>query len=149
MKKLYVASHTGIDGIEIWLLYRAVDTTKKGELSKVKADIKAALAGRKPEEERYDPKNGTNFGPFVDAYDLSEAAYREIIRSFPDGDIPPSEWEWGKLGLTNEWDSHFFTLEGEEEPARLRYARLGSISTPKKAAASARNGQKGGRPKSK
>jgi hypothetical protein len=152
MKKLFVASHTGFDGIERWLVVRAVDMADKEQSAKVKADIKAALSYRVPEEPEYNKDRDVNYGPYTDEFEVSEAAYREILRKFPDGDILPRE-KWftvlDDMGITNEWASHYLTLEGEEEPQRLRMSRIARISTLKKAAAARINGAKGGRPPKK
>ncbi len=152
MKKLFVASHTGTDGIELWLVVHAIDTTDKEQSAKVKADIKAAFSCRVPKEPKYDRGHDANYGPFTDDYDLSEAAYKTILRTYPDGEITPHDKWFGLLddiGITNGWDAHYFAMEGEEEPQKLRMHRLARISTPKKATAARKNGAKGGRPPKK
>jgi hypothetical protein len=117
MKKLFVASHTGADRIEVWLVVRAIDTADKKKLEKVKADIEREFSWREPREAKYDREKDVNYGPFVDEYKLSEAAYRRIIRNFPDGDITPHE-KWcdvlvDELGLTNDCDAHSFSMKEE------------------------------------
>jgi len=152
MKKLVVASHTGTDGIEVWLVVRAIDMADKEQSEKVKADIKAAFSCRVPKGPKYDQGHDVNYGPFTDEYDLSEAAYRTILRNYPDGEITPHDTWFDllyDLGVTNEWDIHYFTMQGEEEPQKLRMQRIARISTPKRIAAARKNGTKGGRPKKK
>lgn len=151
MKKLFVASHTGFDGIEHWLVVRAIDTEDKEQSAKLRADIKTAFDGRVPENQKYDKGHDANYGPFTNDYDLSEAAYRTILRNYPGGEVRHEKWFdalWD-LGITNEWDIHYFSMEGEEEPQKLRMQRIARISTPKKAAAARLNGAKGGRPPKK
>jgi hypothetical protein len=115
MKKLFVASHTGADRIEVWLVVQAVDTADKKKLAKVKDDIREALSWRFPLEAKYDREHDINYGPFTDEYRLSEAAYRRIIRNFPDGDITPHD-KWcdvlvDDLGITTGCGAHSLVIE--------------------------------------
>jgi hypothetical protein len=117
MKKLFVASHTGSNQIEEWLIIRAVDTSDKKTLAKVKDDIERAFSWREPREAKFDRKNNVNYGPFSDEYTLSDAAYNAILAKFPDGDITPHD-KWfdilvDELGLTNDCDAHSFLMKEE------------------------------------
>ena len=115
MKKLFVASHTAIDGIETWLVARAIDTADKEQAKKLKTDIKAAFAFLVPAVAKYDREHDVNYGPFVDEYNLSEAAYRTILRNYPDGDMPHDRWldALDDIGVTNECDAHYFSMKEE------------------------------------
>ena len=115
MKKLFVASHTGADRIEVWLVVQAIDTADKKKLEKVKSDIEREFSWREPREAKYDREKDVNYGPFTDEYRLSEAAYRRIIRNFPDGDITPHD-KWcdvlvDDLGITNGCGAHCLVIE--------------------------------------
>ena len=116
MKKLIAVSHTGVDRIERWLVVRAIDTTEKEQVKKVKADIKAALTFLVPTMVKYDRDHDVNYGPYADEFEVSEAAYREILLKFPDGDILPRE-KWftvlDEMGITNERDAHSFAMNEE------------------------------------
>jgi hypothetical protein len=115
MKKLFVASHTGIDGIEKWLVVRAIDVSDKEQLTKVKNDIKTAFSFLVPDVAKYDREHDVNYGPFTDVYDLSEAAYSAIMRNYPDGDVRPGRWldALSDMGITNECDAHYFAMNEE------------------------------------
>jgi hypothetical protein len=113
MKKLMVASHTGTDRIELWLVVRAIDTTDNKLVMEVKTEIRRALCCRIPEDPQYDRAHDVTYGPFTDEYALSEDAYRAIMGKFPDGNITPRD-RWvcvlDDLGLTNDWDAHRFEV---------------------------------------
>jgi len=113
MKELLVASHTGFDGVELWVFCRAVDPSLKEEETKALADIEKALSGKIPKLPQYDRRNGTNFGPFSWCYDLSDAAYEVIKKKYPDGNIPADRWTdaLGRLGITNKILSWRYQLE--------------------------------------